>query len=121
MMKNESMAIGRILKYNLDIFDNPATRQIEADCVSIAPLSVAEQDGGLMLWAFITQREGENKKHRVNVRVIGTGHHIFLGREDLPGELEGMRFTGTVVMKSTGYVWHVYASEKGALSEDENT
>lgn len=112
-MNNETMSIACIWKYNLEIYGNSGNREFEVDCVSIVPLSVEEQDGELMLWAFVTQREGENKTHRLNVRVKGTGHPIFLGRDDMPGELEGMSYIGTVPMTS-GFVWHVYANAIGA-------
>ena len=96
-----------IYKYPLGVYDSPGSREIEVDCISVKPLAVAEQRGELTLWALVEVGHGGagHATHTMQVDIIGIGHPILI--EDL----EGMAFIGSVVMRSTPYVWHVYASE----------
>ena len=103
----ENSTLYTIYKYPLSVFDAPGGREIEVDCVSIKPLSVAEQHGDLVLWALVEvgyECEG-HATHTMQVDIRGTGHLIDL--EDL----QDKAFIGTVVMRSTPFVWHVYASD----------
>ena len=96
-----------ILKYPLRIYDTPGRRVLEIDCISAIPLSVAEQHGDLTLWALVEVGYGGkgHQTHVIDVEIYSTGHPIIL--EDLSSK----NFISTVVMQSTPFVWHVYASE----------
>jgi len=61
-----------------------------------ASLSVAEQNGGLSLWAMLDTEEKE--KEDWVIEIYGTGHPV----GDAPCD-----FIGTVVM-ACGLVWHVF-------------
>ena len=67
-------------------------------------LSVAEQIGGLSLWAMIDTEEKE--KEEWVIEIYGTDHQV----GDAPSD-----FIGTVVM-ACGFVWHVF---KRSDDEDE--
>ena len=82
----------RIWKFPLQITD----RQVVEMPVLARPLSVAEQDGQLMMWAHVNEKS--NEKRNYEIRIIGTGN----GMPDSVGN-----FIGTVVM-SYGLVWHVF-------------
>ena len=95
----------RILKYDLKTYDSPGIYTLQINGVSAQPLSVAEQDGKLMLWAMVEEwisDEVADIHCELSVVVWATGHPIF----DVT--FEGVDFIGTVVM-STGFVWHVCA------------
>ena len=88
-----------ILKYILDIKDH---QRIEMGCNDALPLSVAEQDGKLMLWAQVKENAfPEDYNCAIEVHIIGTGNPYDEPKD--PAE-----FIGTVVM-SYGLVWHVFA------------
>ena len=90
----------RILKYELEITD---IQRIPLGTSDIRPLSVAEQNGKLMMWAEVEESYfPEGFKADMFVQIIGTGNPYDRGvaaREN---------FIGTVVM-SYGLVWHVFA------------
>jgi len=97
----------RIYKYPLDVSDTPGRRLIEVDCLSVTPLSVAEQRGDLMLWAVVEEGNDE-RTLTLDIAIVGTGHMLWYGM------LHEKRFIGSVPM-STGFVWHVYASDGTVL------
>ena len=90
----------RILKYELEITDR---QHIHIGNNFIVPLSVAEQNGKLMMWAMVKESEfPEIKNVTVRIDILGTGQEV--GESDLGSA----NFIGTVV-KSNGHVWHVFA------------
>lgn len=62
------------------------------------PLAVAEQYGGLQLWALV---DPDQEKVEMRFHVVGTGN---------PAEADNVKpgyYIGTAVMKN-GLVWHVF-------------
>ena len=94
-----------IYKYDLEVYEAPGQREIELDCISAEPLCVHEQYGNLTMWVLIEVGHGRkgHKKHTINVEVIGTGHPV------IDEDIVDKKYVGTVVMRSTPYVWHVYS------------
>ena len=86
----------KIYKFALEITDKQ-TISFQGKRPKI--LSVAEQNGKLMLWAQAGIPEGIESTHEIKVEVIGTGNPF---ETDLP-------FIGTVVMSTSSAVWHIYA------------
>jgi hypothetical protein len=82
----------RIWKFPLQITDE----QLVEMPVLARPLSVAEQDGQLVMWVHLNEKS--NEKRHYKIRIIGTGNPM----PDSVGN-----FIGTVVM-SYGLVWHVF-------------
>jgi hypothetical protein len=80
-----------IWKFNLPISDTSIAVMPE----HALPLSVAEQDGALYLWAEVNTDAPFSPRE---FKVRGTGHPLH-GNEG--------KYIGTVVMKN-GLVWHVY-------------
>ena len=87
----------RILKYELEITDIQVIR-VEGDVPQI--LSVAEQNGKLMMWAFV--RENSSLKSTITINIVGTGNKT----DDYL--LSKYNFIGTVLMRNS-FVWHVFA------------
>ena len=88
----------RILKYELRITDQ---QKIHTDYFHIQPLSVAEQNGKLMLWAKVYEDSPpEYQADSLTVNIVGTGQDS--------RDFDCDDFLGTVVM-SNGFVWHVFA------------
>ena len=90
----------RIYKYPLEITDRQI---ILIGTLDPEPLSVAEQDGQLMLWVKLVEPINDeiyNKGfiHAIEIDIVGTGNECSIG---------GKEFIGTVVM-SNGLVWHVF-------------
>lgn len=67
------------------------------------PLSVAVQQGGVMLWALVTP-EAPTCYRRVYV--VGTGH-------ELPEDLGS--YVGTVLLTGGALVFHVFVEEEWTL------
>ena len=90
----------RVLKYELKITDR---QYIHIENNSIVPLSVAEQNGKLMMWAMAEKNELHEKRNvTVRVDILCTGQEV---KE--PG-LCIDNFIGTVAM-GNGLEWHVFA------------
>jgi len=90
----------RILKYKLEITDH---QRIEVGNNQAIPLSVAEQNGKLMLWANVLEDHyPKNVTGTIIVDIIGTGNLCYDGSVNLHN------FIGTAVM-ANGLVWHVFA------------
>ena len=91
----------KIYKYTLEITDRQV---IPTGYLTAIPLSVAEQNGQLMLWALVdstTIPKQKDKIYEMVVDVVGTGNPY-----------DGTKpFIGTVVM-SYGLVWHVFAESR---------
>ena len=93
----------KIYKYPLEITDRQV---IPTGYLAAYPLSVAEQNGQLALWAYmddksIPQLRDKNNTYELVVEIVGTGQNFD----------ETMRYVGTVVM-SNGFVWHVFAESR---------
>ena len=89
----------KIYKYKLEITDEQVI-PFPVDQIAI-PLSVAEQRGELVLWAFVSTHSDMISSNELYVRIIGTGNPI-------TDEINLNTFVGTVVM-SNGLVWHVFS------------
>ena len=90
----------RILKYELEITDRQTISFGDSEG---SPLSVAEQDGKLMMWCMVKEDKLlDGFSHILKVEIVGTGH---LSRKLYKGN-----FVGTVVMRN-GFVWHVFARD----------
>ena len=86
-------------KYELLIEDR---QRIYVGDKDVRPLSVGEQNGKMVMWAWV--REGlftEEYNNYVTVDIVGTGNPY-------NGDMAIENFVGTVIM-SYGLVWHVYA------------
>ena len=93
----------KILKYELKAV---AHQSIFVGTDVATPLSVAEQNGKLMLWAQVDAgSQIVYRKCHICVRIIGTGEQYSSFAGSFPGKKD---FLGTVVM-SDGLVWHVFA------------
>lgn len=62
------------------------------------PLAVAEQYGGLQLWALV---DPDQEKVETIFHIIGTGN------PDEADNVRASRYIGTAVMRN-GLVWHVF-------------
>ena len=63
-------------------------------------LHTAEQDGVICIWAMV---DNSIPMEAVSFEIYGTGH-------DIP-ENANRRYVGTVLMQSTGLVWHVFVMQ----------
>jgi len=81
----------QIWKYQLQITDE----QIISVPAGSRPISVAEQNGKLCMWAIV----GSNRSAKMRIQVVGTGN-------PMPDVGD---YIGTVVMGK--FVWHVFAEE----------
>jgi len=90
----------KIWKYELQITDR---QYIPVGSSYVWPLSVAEQNGKLMLWAHVIKEDGfpPRCKNTITVDIIGTGNPYEF-------DMTADNFVGTAVM-SYGAVWHVFA------------
>jgi hypothetical protein len=61
-------------------------------------LSVAEQDGDMVLYAMVIPELG---LHPVKIRVIGTGN-------PMPGDMSEYKFLGTVKTYNGRLMWHIF-------------
>lgn len=63
-------------------------------------LHIAEQDGVICLWAMV---DNSIPMETVSFEIHGTGHEI------IPDA--NKRYVGTIIMQSTGLVWHVFVMQ----------
>ena len=90
-----------IWKYELEITDK---QTISFGNSYAKPLSVAEQNGKLMMWvSLLDDFYDADIENVVDVRIIGTGMVTSIPISDF--------FLGSVLM-SNGFVWHVYVQTK---------
>jgi len=96
----------KILKYELKITDR---QTIKVNGSKAHILSVAEQDGKLMMWAMVSAESGFSQDPYLDVFIIGTGNELPNNLVPHDGPFSNnVPFVGTVVM-SNGLVWHVFA------------
>jgi len=90
-----------IYKYELEITDN---QMINTGKSRAYPISVAEQQGKLVMWAILTDdiKHTGGNQYVMSVHIVGTGNrfHALTGNYGT--------FIGTVVM-TNGLVWHIFA------------
>ena len=85
-----------IWKYELKITDS---QKIPIGDRRAKPISVAVQNGKLMLWVQIDEDAPDGNQRVINIDIVGTGNNFETAKN----------FVGTAIMPS-GFVWHIFAA-----------